>query len=220
MSRWFRGRKGAPQHRRRDLAEPDRDRIWIDVGAHLGEKTFASARADPRLRVFAFEPNFEVAVKLAGALPNFIVLPLAVHEEEGCKELHITDNAAASSLLPYNENGLAHWRGPGLDVRKTTQVSTIRLDTFFELAGIRDVEFLKIDAQGMDLAVVRSLGRFLPCVKKIELEVQVSSIPLYEGSATESEVMSYMSQRGFDVTSREEQTDGQERNLTFVRRTE
>jgi len=193
-------------------------RIWIDVGAHLGEKTLAAAEQDLSLRVYAFEPNLAAAKHLIGRLPNFVVLPLAVAETDGCVDFHLNAFAAASSLLPFNPDGLRRWAGGDvLKVERTIAVPAIRLDTFMDLMDIDQVEFLKIDAQGADLAVVRSAGGRLRDIERLALEVQVAAVPLYEGGSERSAVVEYLTSRGFAMTSTERQSLDQEENLVFVR---
>jgi FkbM family methyltransferase len=196
-------------------------RTWIDVGAHLGEKTFAAAERDPEIRVYAFEPNLAVARNLIGRLPNFVVLPMAVADRDGCVDFYLNAFPAASSLLPFNPEGLARWAGGEvLKVERKIAVPAIRLDTFMELMGIDEVEFLKVDAQGADLAVVRSAGDRLCSIARIALEVQVTPIPLYEGGSERKAVLEYLAGRGFELASVERQSLGQEENLVFVRRSE
>ena len=122
--------------------------VWLDVGAHLGEKTFSFAAQNPSARVYAFEPNLKVASKLMGRLPNYIVLPMAVSEEDGSAPFYLNRFEAASSLLPFVPEGLAQWTGGEvLQVEATPNVPTIRLDTFLNQTGIAKVAYLKIDAQ-------------------------------------------------------------------------
>lgn len=197
---------------------PAPSRVWIDVGAHLGEKTFAAAQADPGLRVYAFEPNWSLVAQRLGALPNWIVLPVAIAEHNGCADFYLNEFAAASSLLPFDPTGLRHWDGGAeLKVERRLTVPTIRLDTFLDLTGTATVEFLKIDAQGNDLAVVRSLGGRLRDVRELQLEVQVTDLPLYAGAARKDDVLDYLCGRGFDLVASERQSRGQEENLTFRR---
>lgn len=193
-------------------------RVWIDVGAHLGEKTLGPAQADERLRVYAFEPNLAVAVSLVGRSPNFVVIPMAVGEEDGSADFYVNTFAAASSLLPFHPPGLDRWLGgEQLHVDKRITVPVIRLDTFMDLARIGEVEFLKIDAQGADLAVVRSAGRRLGDIARISLEVQTTPVPLYAGGSERGAVLEYLEGAGFRLESSEPQSRGQEENLNFVR---
>ena len=192
--------------------------IWIDVGAHIGETTLHHASRNPGLRIFAFEPNLRAAVGLMGQASNYIVIPMAVAEQDGHGEFHINRFAAASSLLPMNEESRKKWiGGEVLAVESTAIVPTIRLDTFMRLACIEKVDYLKIDAQGMDLAILRSAGSRLEDVAKITIEVDLSPRPLYVGAASKSEAVGFLRQAGFELRKTEKQTYGQEENLTFVK---
>jgi len=191
---------------------------WIDVGAHKGESSFNYACRNPSLRVYAFEPNLRAALGLMGHTSNYIVIPMAVAEQDGHAEFHINRFTAASSLLPMSEESRKTWvGGEVLEVESTTVVPTVRLDTFMQLAGIGRVDYLKIDAQGMDLAVLRSAGSRLADIAKITIEVALSPRPLYVGAASKSEAVGFLQQAGFELLQSDKETYGQEENLTFVR---
>ncbi len=197
---------------------PPAARVWIDVGAHLGEKTFAAAQADPALRVYAFEPNLSVAARKMGLLPNFVVLPVAIAEQDGSAEFHLNRFDAASSLLPLRPEGLREWIGGDELIEEAHYpVPTLRLDTFLDRTGIRRVDFLKIDAQGADLGVLRSAGERLRDIQKISLEVQITPVALYEGGSQKEAVLQYMREAGFELTATDRQSHDQEENLTFER---
>jgi FkbM family methyltransferase len=196
----------------------DPDQIWIDVGAHLGEKTFATAEQSAGIRVFAFEPNLRVASKLMGRLANYIVLPVAIAEHDGSAAFYLNTFDAASSLLPFVPEGLEQWIGGDvLKVEAAVQVPTIRLDTFLNQAAIRRVAFLKVDAQGADLAVVRSAGERLRDIERISLEVQTTPVPLYRDASSREEILRFLTSAGFRLEDIETQSHGQEENLTFRR---
>jgi len=194
---------------------------WIDVGAHHGETTLGYANHNPGLRVFAFEPNLRAAAKMIGKAPNFIVLTMAVAEKDGIAEFQINARDEASSLLPMDEEARKAWASTcALTIESTTLVPTIRLDTFMNLFEISKVDFLKIDTQGMDLAVLKSAGSRLRDCAKVTLEVDISPRRLYSGSPSKRDVVSFMLQAGFAMVSARVQSDGREENLTFLPRQE
>jgi FkbM family methyltransferase len=194
-------------------------RVWIDVGAHEGETTMRVAAARPDLIVYGFEPNLAVAARSMGRLRNFVVVPMAVALEDGTAEFKVSAYDASSSLLDMDPAVQARWIGGGgqLDVVERIKVPTIRLDTFLNRAGIKHVDYLKVDAQGADLDVVRSAGDRLADIDRIKLEVTKGS-QLYPGAADSDTVVEFMRAHGFELAGRDEQTYGQEENLTFVRR--
>jgi FkbM family methyltransferase len=195
--------------------------VWFDVGAYKCEYTGPAAFANPSLDVYAFEPNLKLAAGLFKLYPNVHVVPMAVAEQDGCAEFNLTAFQGTSSLLPIDEDAVQHWSGrESIDLRTIAKmmVPTIRLDTFMGLMGIERVDFMKIDAQGMDLAVVKSCGERLKSFKRIYLEVYVTSHPLYREACRKDEVMEYMTTHNFELAGVEVQSDGQEENLTFVNR--
>lgn len=190
---------------------------WFDVGAFQCEHAYEYALFNPSLRVFAFEPNMHLAAKLFGVLPNIIVVPMAVSETDGCAEFNITASPASSSLLSIDDDNARQWTGgPEIRVVKKTIVPTIRLDTFMNLAGIQTVDYLKIDAQGSDLAVLKSLGNRLKDLRKIYLEASVTQFPIYQGCPSKGEIVEFLEERGFELVAVDLQSDGQEENLTFT----
>jgi FkbM family methyltransferase len=193
--------------------------VWIDVGAHHGEQTLGSASHNPGLRIYAFEPNLRPAAKMMGHARNFVVIPMAVSETNGCADFHVNAFDMSSSLLPTNEEALRTWVGvEALKVESVVTVPTIRLDTFMHLMGIKSVDFLKIDTQGGDLAVLRSAGSRLSDIAKIKLEVEVAPVHYYVGAPSKDEVVEFLVDAGFALVEVESQTHGQEENLTFVRK--
>ncbi len=192
---------------------------WIDVGAHQGESSLDYACRNPCLKVYAFEPNLRAAATMLGRTSNYVVLPMAVAETDGFAEFHVNRFDDASSLLPMNEQSRRSWVGGDvLQIEKTITVPTIRLDTFMNLFSIQKVEFLKVDTQGTDLAVLRSAGSRLGDVERIMIEVDVSPLPLYDGSHSKTEAMEFLGRAGFELVRVQRQTYDHEENLTFVRR--
>lgn len=193
-------------------------RVWLDVGAHEGETTFPYAAADPSLLVYAFEPNLQAAGRIMGRLRNYVMLPIAIAEHDGSAELHLNAYEQSSSLLPADGAGVKSWiTEQEFKVTGTVTVPTMRLDTFMNQAGVQSVEFLKIDAQGLDLEVVKSAGDRLRDVAKVQLEATTVSYRQYEGAPGKSEIIEYMRSKGFRLAGEEIQSHGQEANLTFSR---
>jgi FkbM family methyltransferase len=152
-----------------------------------------------------------------GKLANFVVLPFAVSETDGASEFHLNSRHESSSLLPFNPKGLSQWiGGEELQTERIITVPTMRLDTFMNQAGIPRVDFLKIDTQGADLNVLKSAGERLRDFREVVLEVSLTPTPLYEGSHSKEECICFMTEAGFTLTKQENQSHGQEANLTFI----
>ena len=199
------------------------NRVWFDVGAHIGSHSAPFAYADPTLHVHAFEPHPRVAKRLAASvsvLPNYTVWPVAVGVKDGFSDFYLSsdDGDGCSSLLPFDSEGVKQWSEIVPASLKTVEVVTvpvIRLDSFMDLAGIQKVDYLKVDAQGSDLAVVRSAGARLRDIARITLEVQISTVPLYSGGSEKCATVEFLLQSGFRLESCVRQTFDLEENLTF-----
>ena len=190
--------------------------VWLDVGAHLGETTFEIARKKPNLRVYAFEPNLELASQRFNKLANYTMLPMAVGEHNGFSTFHLNSFAAASSLLPMDPSRLEEWiGGESLKQDADVLVPTTRLDSFLDASGIAQVDYIKIDAQGADFFVIRSAGDRLQDLRKIKLEVTTTPTQLYVGGATKEEFVKHLTSQGYALISEQSQTHGQEENLVF-----
>ncbi|HSS62441.1 MAG TPA: FkbM family methyltransferase [Candidatus Limnocylindrales bacterium] len=193
-------------------------RVWIDVGAHEGESSFPYAAADPSLLVYAFEPNLRAAARVMGKLRNYVILPIAIAERDGSAELNLNAYEQSSSLLPADADGVKSWVTEAhFEVIGSVVVPTMRLDTFMTAVGLEHVDFLKVDAQGLDLEVVKSAGDRLRDVARVQLEATTVSYRQYEGAPGKSVIVEYMESKGFRLAGEEIQSHGQEANLTFVR---
>ncbi len=193
-------------------------RVWIDVGAHRGEASRPAALDDPSLVVHAFEPVPALFEELNRGPENYHVHAMAVSERDGTASFRINAFTAASSLLPFDEEACSTWiDGHLLIEEREITVPTVRLDTFMGELGIAEVEFLKIDAQGADFAVVRSAGARLKDIRRIKLEVAVTPRQLYRGAAEKATVIAFLEAEGFRLIATERQSHGQEENLTFAR---
>jgi FkbM family methyltransferase len=191
------------------------DTIWIDVGAHLGQGTLDAALCNPSLLVFAFEPNWALARQIMARAANFVVLPMAVSDADGFADFFINAYDGSSSLVRMKESGMAHWKDFDYAVTSKVVVQTIRLDTFMRLAGLQKVDYLKIDAEGLDLRVAQSAGERLRDIRRITLEVDIAPDRLYEGAPGHVEVVDFLVKRGFELVDTELQNAGRQENLTF-----
>ena len=191
----------------------------MDVGAHWGEVMLEFASERPNVDVYAFEPDLHAIWRIATILPNYHALALAVDEVDGFAPLYMNRVPGCSSLHHLDRDGVATWPG-GFNFAEVARVivPTIRLDTFMARMDIDEVSWLKIDTQGHDLAVLRSLGTRIDDVRKITLEVCMRTIASYEHTPARGELVSLLFAHGFALVRREEQTCGAEENWTFEQR--
>jgi FkbM family methyltransferase len=142
--------------------------IKLDIG--LGRFPIYSSewlKKEPDTLVFGFEPSPD-ALKLIHEHwiitkeqmgKNFFAIPAALGDKEGVLNFYVTyPECESSSLLKPTDVFLKHY---SFEVKKI-EVPTFRLSSFFELlSNIEYIEYIKIDAQGMDLDIVKSGEDFI-----------------------------------------------------------
>ena len=154
----------------------------VDVGASWGLFTYHLARrVGPSGQVYSFEPhpsNAPMLSRLAAARPHVHVTAVAVSDVAGRAELCVPEQ---QGRLVTAQASLAHgFDGQGVDVQSTA-VTTVRLDDAIPSGA--EVDFVKIDVEGHEMAVLRGgsamLRRCRPAIL-IEIEQRHISFPIAE----------------------------------------
>jgi FkbM family methyltransferase len=198
-----------------------KNKIGFDVGACIGETICNFEGFD---QIYAFEPSpytFHILSEKCSNDSRVKCFQIAISDEDSFKKFNCHDHYGYSSLLGiYKEGDLAkicHEGDSGFDeILSVIEIQTKRLDTFMQENGIDHVDFIKIDTQGNDLNVIKSLGEMISKVDIIEAEVQI--IPLYENSNSREEFVNFMQENNFNLILEEENgllMWDYERRLTF-----
>ena len=144
-----------------------RDKLALDIGANRGIYTWCLAKL--ARAVHAFEPNAELAERLRRAVPGATVHACALSDREGEGELRlpVVKGIAYDGWATVEPQNRLLAVGP--DSVRSIRVPLRTLDSF----GLEDVGFVKIDAEGHELAVLRGAERTLArCRPIVLLEVE------------------------------------------------
>lgn len=150
--------------------------VAIDVGANYGSYTLALAkRCGPSGRVIAFEPGSATAAMLeasvaANGFDHVEVVRSAVSERSGTAWLR---HMQSSELNELGERGSHDVGGEA--------VSLVSLDEFGSRRGIEHLDFLKIDAEGGERAVLRGSRRLLESTSPLLMTELVHAGTFNEG---------------------------------------
>lgn len=125
-------------------------RVVFDVGANVGEWLQVACSINPRAEYHAFEPSSATYAKLAGRpFPRTVRL---VNAGLGVA-------AAESELFIYGEaagtNSVYQRRGTSLEVRERESIRIVALDQYCRDNRVDTIDFMKIDVEGHELAVLR-----------------------------------------------------------------
>lgn len=150
-----------------DLPVEDADLI-VDIGAHIGLSIIYFHTRYPNSRIIGFEPNPKLFTILSSnirnaELPNVDLYQVAVGTENARAQLfidHTKNNWQSNgSLLSGGWNGTL--MGGSIDVE------TVRLEDRF---GDEIIDILKLDAEGYEWQIIRSLGSRIGKVRSIVME--------------------------------------------------
>ncbi len=144
------------------------DTFW-DIGANIGYFSLLAATVvGPHGRVVAFEPGHQAFQELQEniAINNFhqiTAVPLAASDQEGTARLYLSKDQADTGANLFQGGARGAWE----------EVRTIPLDTFLKKNPYPPPQFLKIDVEGAELAVLQGAKTILtahPPLLLVEME--------------------------------------------------
>ena len=173
--------------------------VILDVGANDGGFARQCRRFGFQGDIESFEPGSEAFARLvvdAARDPRWNTHRLGLGDRSGELTLHVAANAGASSsvlpMLPAHEDAAPE----ALFVSEET-VKVTRLDEWFDgRTGFWERVALKIDTQGFERQVLEGAGGLLD-ENVGSLQLELSLVPLYEGSWLWDEAASWLKAREF-----------------------
>jgi len=172
----------------------------IHVGAHLGEEVPAYLEAGFS-RVVLIEANPRLLPQLEsrfGGDERVSLFSCAITDRDGDVDLQLhtsrTGSVEPASILPL---GRFKEIVKTLHTPATMRVPGYSLDSFLLRNALEpgDFSLLNVDVQGAELLVLEGARRTLATIPAVISEV--SPIALYDGGAIESEVVAFLTARGF-----------------------
>lgn len=163
--------------------------------------------------VYTFEPKKDLYINLLNKtkdLTNYTVIPKAVSLSNGTTTFNICKEGGASSILPFRPDSelVNSWSPSRTDIHFSGisyDVETTRLDTFIEEYNLKDriIDFIHIDAQGVDLDCLKSLGKYIANVLAGVVETVIDknkSIYIGQEDNTLENVKDFLLLNGFKIT--------------------
>jgi FkbM family methyltransferase len=120
-------------------------------------------------RIFAFEPHPQTYARLVSKLPNVRAFNVGIGERQCKLTLHDYADGSGSAHASFVDGVIENiHRGKAV----TWQVRVTTLDDIAATEGVDEIGLLKIDVEGMELAVLRGAQRLLErgAVKRIQFE--------------------------------------------------
>jgi FkbM family methyltransferase len=176
--------------------------LVFDVGANIGQYGMRARDAGYRGRIVSFEPlplAHELLTQVAKADKCWTVHPrAAVGSRPGKTEINISKNSYSSSILPMLATHSS--AAPESVYIGKAATDVITLDSVFKIYRPgNERTFLKIDTQGFERVVLEGAERSLPQIIGVQLEL--STVPLYENQSLYGHFLDYFEDRGFALWS-------------------
>lgn len=163
-----------------------RPKFVLDIGAYEGHWAIQFQQVFPAAEILMFEGQMtkEAILKnIHQQYPNINYQMALLGTENKEVTFHIYETAS-SVLAEANETGAK------LETRRLNTLDEMVKDTSFEKA-----DFIKIDTQGYELAILKGGLKTLSYARVVLLEV--SLIPIYEQCPLVDEVIVFMKTQGF-----------------------
>jgi FkbM family methyltransferase len=181
----------------------------VDIGAHIGWFSLSALAFVQSPRVFAYEPfsvNYELLLKniALNRAQNYRAFRMAVSDIAGRAQFEFDERlgtASTSGTLVRQDLATQHLatksKRPAVNVDFTVPID-VQCTTLEELIaqnGIDTVDLLKIDCEGMEHRIVRSLSQ--DAIQRIR-RISVEADELLTGDGVRS-MRRLLAERGYDV---------------------
>ena len=174
--------------------------LVLDVGANIGQFSRELRVSGYNGKMVSFEPLLDAHKLLSeNAIKdkNWIVAPrMAIGENVGEMTINVSENSYSSSLLPMLR---VHFKAaPDSHYIGSEKINVTTLD----LAASQYLEdknhiYLKIDTQGFEDKIIKGGGETLSKTEIVQIEL--SLVPLYEGQLLFLDIISILSEIGFEL---------------------
>jgi FkbM family methyltransferase len=133
----------------------------------------------PGSQIIGFEVDQDLCDEMnSTAVPGVRYYPNALGEREERRDFYITNHPMCSSLYEPNEPLISLYNNFEVAyLKRKIKVDTVSMDSFAQVNGISEVDFIKIDIQGAELDVFRGGAQVLKSVLALICEVEF--IPHY-----------------------------------------
>jgi FkbM family methyltransferase len=176
------------------FVEVEHGDVVIDCGAYVGGFSLSAARLAGR--VHAFEPesrNFRCLTENMADRPNVICNLAALYSSSRIVRLNVSESSVEHSLLQPDD-------GDPVEVR---EVQAISLSDYCRDNRLTRLDFVKVEAEGVELEIHEGLGDVRP--RKLAIDVS----PERDGNSPAAEFTSRLADAGYEVRQR--------RNVLFAR---
>ncbi|NET73646.1 MAG: FkbM family methyltransferase [Sphaerospermopsis sp. SIO1G2] len=151
----------------KDFYTPKTDDVIVDLGANIGLFTLQAAKLNPDARIFSFEPFPENFSYLYQNISNFGLDNVMTYQYA------ISNSYRQDFFQQTSSRSLDHQLVNGYEDNINDSsadlfsVEVIPIDAIFDIANIEEIAMLKIDIEGSELDIFKSISDSI--LKRIKL---------------------------------------------------
>ena len=138
-------------------------RTIVDAGANIGAASIYFAAHYPDARIYAFEPapeNFALLAENTASLENITAHEVGLFDAD--KEAPLYQGADDPSTNSVGDSGL--------NTRRSRMVKLMDAKSFLRGLDVDRIDVLKLDTEGCEVPILRSLAEMISAVKVIYVE--------------------------------------------------
>jgi 2-O-methyltransferase len=172
--------------------------IIVEAGAYDGADTEIMAKMWPAGKVYAFEPVprlFERIVQKTKLLKNVQCFQLALGDKSGSLPFYVSEPWDASSSLAAPKEHIQIY--PGVQFPRVINVDVKTLDQWAAENNVTRVDFLYLDMQGYEPAMLMASKKVLKTVRVIYTEVNTKE--LYANIILYPQLTQWLASQGFTL---------------------
>ncbi|MBK1645073.1 hypothetical protein CKO25_10495 [Thiocapsa imhoffii] len=171
--------------------------IILDVGANSGQTIDALLDVFVSPKIYAFEPSSIIFRDLESKCypENVQIYNYGLGARSEVRSFRNYRNSLLSSFLDLSASDQNPFRKTGLSRKEKVRIETV--DSFLESQGIKQLNLLKIDTQGFEMEVLRGAGSSFKAGQINFVQLEMNFFSLYEGQATATELIAYLTEAGF-----------------------
>lgn len=158
--------------------------VIFDVGANVGNLSLAFCRWFPKATVHGFEPasqmfaEMNARIQAAGFADRFRGHQVGFFDRATQADLNLASQHGANSLMGIGD--AYHAANPGIGIEATESIALVRMDDFVRDEGIKHIDLVKIDVEGVENEVL--LGGTETFKNKVDVVIMEVSFVRHERS--------------------------------------
>ena len=186
----------------RHLCGSGSPRRIFDVGANSGRSALLFQAEFPQAEIHSFEPFPAAFAELVAATRGQArIHPEQVALGERCesKILNVASGSELNSFLATSPGATEFIDPASIAFQATCEVAVTTVDAFCRDRAIGEIDLLKIDTQGYELAVLRGAGESLASKMVTTIMLEVNFIQLYVQQCSFTQIMGFLDPLGYHL---------------------